>query len=818
MLKHDLTIALRRLLQRRFYTGIGVVVLTLGLVCFIATNLFVSYIRHYDRHWPNADRIYVVAERMRAADFGFSPAFDAGSDAPIADHLRVDAPELAAVARVRTQGAQLLAVGEQRLPLTVAYAESDFAEIFELTPLAGEIGEALATPRSVVLTQRAAERLFGTFDVAGRTVTLVAQPLVDVTIRAVIADFPNQSHLNMRSIFARGYDVFVSWDVLETFERSQLMGWGGNAVTTYALLPADGSLTAKELDRRLARIAAERVPEDYRFLDIALEARPVSTIAAMGLQKQFQGHWGTGVWIDVLAALRAGGAAILALACLNFVNLAIAQASGRTVDVGTRKVLGATTLQIVRQDLLQSSVVVVLALLLALAAIVPLSQLLAASWSLSLELPWKEPRFFAFLGGTLVGVVLAAGLYPAFGLARARRAAALRIGFASDTLAWVRSGLVGLQFAAASALVVAAIVLLLQRNELHDALVGRFADQYVAFVTAPTNSDALAVELLRGPGIEGVTSTNGTPFQNQQRRFTRTLDASSSPVMLDFISTGYDYFAVMDVPVVAGRAFERDRADDTQQADGQSRPRSLVLDRTAARALGWPDPASALGEIVYAPIGVPPGGLPHEIVGIVEHTPTSVRANNASGTAYVFAPGTRNFRIVRVAPDQVEAALAHIDETTKSLFPEQPPPYKMFFDRLFEAAYSTFELTSRVLTGLAVFALAISGIGLFGMASYMANRRTREIGVRKVQGATPGSIQRLLLWDFSKPVVWANLVAWPFVLLAIDRYLSLFAERVAITPLPFVLALVATWLLACLAVGFCARRAAKLHPAEALRQ
>ena len=117
-----------------------------------------------------------------------------------------------------------------------------------------------------------------------------------------------------------------------------------------------------------------------------------------------------------------------------------------------------------------------------------------------------------------------------------------------------------------------------------------------------------------------------------------------------------------------------------------------------------------------------------------------------------------------------------------------------------------------------MFALAISGIGLFGMASYMATRRTREVGIRKVQGATPASILRLLLWDFSKPVVWANLLAWPLVLIAIDAYLSLFAERVAITPLPFLLALAATWLLACLAVGGCAWRAAKLHPAEALRQ
>jgi putative ABC transport system permease protein len=287
---------------------------------------------------------------------------------------------------------------------------------------------------------------------------------------------------------------------------------------------------------------------------------------------------------------------------------------------------------------------------------------------------------------------------------------------------------------------------------------------------------------------------------------------------VDFISTGHDYFAVMDVPLVAGRTFERDRADDVLPRNNQEwaaarqgRPPSVVLDRAAARALGWPEPAGALGEIVYAP-----GNAPYQIVGVVERTPASVRANDARGTMYVLAPSSP-FRIIRIASDRVDAALAHIDATMKAFFPERPAPPHLFLDQFFEAAYWTFELTNRVLTGLAVFALAISGVGLFGMASYMANRRTREIGIRKVQGAAPANILRLLLWDFSKPVVWANFLAWPLVLFAIDRYLSLFAERVEITPLPFMLALIATWILACAAVGTCAWRAARLHPAEALR-
>jgi putative ABC transport system permease protein len=821
MLKHDLTLALRRLLQQRFHTAVGVAVLTLGLVCFLAANLFVSYVRNYDRHWPNADRTYIVAERMSPAGFGSSPLFATTSDGPIAEHLRLDAPELAAVARAYA-APRVVSAGEQRVPFMVGYVEAQFTEIFELAPLAGDIGEALATPRSVVLTRRAAERLFGTVDVAGRSVALaVQQQPVDVTIKAVVADFPSQSHLNQVGLFSGGFDVLVSWDVLEAFERPNLP-WGANVVKTYALLPTDGSLTVDELDRRLSRIAAERVPEDYKFLNVELEARSVSDFGAMTLQRQFQGFWGRSVWVDILAALRTAAAVILALACLNFVNLAIAQSSVRVLDIGTRKVLGATTLQIVRQDLLQSSLVVLLALALAIATIVPLGQAFAAPWSLSLELPWNDPRFFTLLGATLLGVTFAAGLYPAILLSRVRRAAALRLGRSSDALAWVRGGLVGFEFAVASTLVAAAVVLLLQKSHLREALMGRLQDQYVAvFINAgqPIDPDVIGTELMRGRGIIGTTAKSGGLFDTQQRRFARTRDEASPRAMLDFVYTGHDYFAVMDMPLVVGRAFDRARADDVlprgpEWTAREARPPGIVLDAEAARALGWPEPAAAVGETIYAP-----GGGPHTIIGVVERAPLAVRDSGATGTAYVLAPWTVNIQIVRIASDRVDVALAHIDETMRALFPGRPPPARRFFDQVFEEdAYATFELTNRVLTGLAGFALFISGIGLFGMASYIANRRTREIGIRKVQGATPASILRLLLWDFSKPVAWANLLAWPLVLIAIDRYLIVFAERVAITPLPFAVALATTWLLACLAIGGCAWRAAKLHPAEALRQ
>lgn len=818
MLKHDLMIALRRCARQRFHTAVGVAVLALGLVCFIATNLFVSYVRNFDRQWPNADRAYVVAERTDARDFGLISGYGTRSDGVVAEHLRVEAPELAAVARLhRIQRA--ISAEEQRLPLMVGYVEPQFTNIFELPALAGDSRQALAAPRSAVITRRTAERLFGSTDVAGRSITLAVQQPVDLTVRAVIEDLPAQSHLG-RGLLSEYLDLLVSWDVLETFEPRTVMAWGAPLVKTFALLPASGTLTPRELDRRLATIAAERVPPEMRVLGIDLEARPVSSMAAIGLQTLFEGYYGGGEWVDILSVLRTAGAVILAIACLNFLNLAMAEGATRAVDVSTRKVLGATTRQIVRQDLLQTGLAVLLALLVAVALIVPLSRLLDERWSASLAVPWREPSFIAFLAGTLAAVTVAAGLYPALVAARARRTAASSARGASDALARLRTILVGFQFAAGSALVVAAVVLLMQRNELHHALVGRFADQYIGFwldQTRPIAPEVLERELERGPGIKGTTASISIPFTNQQRAFGRAPGQAAPRVMVDFLYTGHDYFSVMDVPLAAGRVFAPERNDDLPDTSAewaalQGRGAPIVLDRAAARSLGWPDPAAAVGQLIYAP-----GDSRYEIVGVVERAPASVRAAGTEGTAYVFAPALGRFRIVRVASDRAQEALAHIHEVMNSLAPGRPLA-PAFFDAFFESAYYTFDLTNRVLTGLAVFALLISGIGLFGMASYFANRRTREIGIRKVQGATPANILRLLLWDLSRPVVWANLAAWPLVLLALDRYLSLFAERVSLTPLPFVIALAATWLLACIAVGSCAWRAARLHPAAALRE
>jgi putative ABC transport system permease protein len=822
MLAHDLAVALRRLGRQRLHTAVGVLVLALGLVGFIGANLFVSYVRNYDRHFSAADRMYVVAERLRSSAFGYNAeTFTTRSDPVVAEHLRLEAPELAAVARLYS-AFRLVAVGDRRQPLMLGYVEPGFTSIFDLESLAGDMRNAVAAPRSAVITRRTAERLFGAVDVVGRTMTIVTQRPVDVAIAAVVEDPPEQSHF-ARGLFSQGVEAFVSWDVLEPSDPPMFAGWGNLGVTTYVLLPEDGRLTVAELDRRLARIIAHHVPPEWQFLQIDLAAKPVSAIAAMTVQAEFQGGYGASIgWVDILAALKLAGALLLAVACINFVNLALAQASGRALDVSTRKVLGASTLQILRHDLLRTSVVVLSALALSLVAVVQLGRLLPPPWSSPFVPRWGDASHALFLGATFVGVTLAAGLYPAVLVSAAKRVAASHLGMPNDALARLRTGAVGLQFALASALAAAAIVLLMQRGELHDALVGRLADEYVGIVIPPGERvapEVLTAALLRDPAVEGTTAISGAPFQgHQQRRFARGRDSASPEVTVNFALTDHDYFSVMDVPLLAGRLFDRDRADDVLPQSGvdwqarKGRPVSLIVDRTAARALGWAAPEDAVGQVVLGP-----NGGPHEIVGVVESVPMTVRDNRVEGNAFGLSPASAGFRLVRIARDRLESALNHVDAVLKTTFDGRAIQGRGFLDQWFEYAYRTFELTTRALIGLATLALLISAIGLFGVASYFVSERTREIGIRKCQGAAPADLVRLLLWDLSKPVVVANLLAWPFALLAVDRYLAVFSERVAITPLPFAIALVMTWLLACAAVAVCVLRAARVKPAEALR-
>lgn len=827
MMAHYLAVALRAFAKHRAHTAVSVGVLALGLSCFLAAYLVVSHLRSYDRHFANGDRIQVIFQAMEGPLLGFSWPFTPRSSYLLADLLRLDVPELDAVARLRSGNQTFVTVDGEARRQIVGYVDRPFLEIIDFPVVAGELQGALDSPASAIMTARAAESLFGRTDVVGRVITVAERESADVVISAVIADPPRNSQFGMGFMNSAPFDILLSWDMNDALAPvlPYQTTWFNTTVMTYALLPADGSLTDAELDRRLEALASRHVPD--AGIDVQLDARPVSAAAAGMFQSRFQGYEGAEWGIDVLTALLIFAGAILAVACVNFVNLASAAAAGRARNVGVRKSLGATAGQLIRQDLMQTGVMAAAATLAAVVMVVALAPLVPMPYRLALDMPWSEPRFWLFLLSAGSAVTLAAGLYPALVLARARPVTALRLGTTRAGSKWLRTLLVGSQFAVASFLIVAIVLLASQRDVVRDRLLGRFESQYVILNPPPIGMDGptpdvLAAELLKGPGIEGVTS-GPMPFwfQGSRQQYSRTPSLDGVRVLVETLRVGHDYFSVMDVPLVAGRVFSRERDDEdprtAEEYRARATPLTAVLDREAARALGWSNPADAIGEAVYA-VANNPQPMPREVIGVVESLPLAVSDRGSRGAIYVMSTAASARTIVRISKDDVARALAHIDEVFAALEPGRPPRGRTFLDQSFESAYWAYSMVSFVFIALGTIAVVIAGAGLFGLASYMTARRTREIGLRKSQGASSGQILRLLIGQFSRPVVVANLAVWPLALIAADLYLDAFTLRVPLTPVPFAVALVATVGIAWVAVGGRVLRAARIRPVEALRE
>jgi putative ABC transport system permease protein len=315
--------------------------------------------------------------------------------------------------------------------------------------------------------------------------------------------------------------------------------------------------------------------------------------------------------------------------------------------------------------------------------------------------------------------------------------------------------------------------------------------------------------------------------------YSRSPDELTERVGLEDRWVSHDYFSTFGIDLLAGRVFSRDVAGDlmppmdeqsdaSEDGDGdsaQAPPKELtaIIDRAAALALGWSAQEAAIGQVIYSRNPDAPA-VPVTVVGVVETAPMRLVSWGApqAGIAYYLNPPQTIWPIVRVSRAELPTALEQIDEVWGGLSPNYPIK-RQFLDEDYDRAVSTFENVNRVFVVLSVFAFLIASMGLWGMATYLTTRRKREIGIRKSLGAKTQQIVTLLLWDFSKPVLVANLIAWPIAYLFAKTYLNLFIDRIALTPMPFVVGLIVTTLIAWVAVGSQAFRAARTQPASVLR-
>lgn len=829
MIGHYLQAALRTFRRTPVATAINVLALSLGLTCFVVAYAVVGYWGHAESSFSKADRTYAITRTLTLKKTNLNVGWEAITTEFYAKYLKLDFPQFETIARLRQVSDTQVSADDEKTWFRMALADPSFFDIFDLPFLAGGGKEALARPKSVVLTDVAARQLFGTTNVIGRTIHFGKY---DLTVTGVLAPFPRPSHIGRTATATVRFDMLVSWDVLETARVDNghaprgPENWLDYNTRTYVVLPEGSKVTPASLKPAFADFVKRRMPRaEQDVADLTIKMIPVRDMMAARLNTML--FAGSNVGLSVTTLLILFGGLVLLVACLNYANLATAQAMRRAKEVGLRKTIGASRRQIAAQYVIEAALLTIAALAVALMVASALTPLVKAVTEIDLFLAlFSGFAFWGFVIAVTAGVTLLAGAYPALYLSRVRPILAMRTGAASGGGRVMPTLLVGAQFIAASFLLITVIVMTQQTEELRRTGLGSKEDPVMVFQNdrgmTGVDFDTLRAHLMVLPQVKSVSSTGQEPWVSgiSLQLMQRAPGAVSAQRTVVQTFVDYDFFKTMQVPLLAGRTYDRAHGEDRSPHDEDhfdpKTPVNIVVDEDMARQLGFASPEVAVGQIVYQ--GLSQHNLPDQpmrIIGVVANTPVHFTGMGATASVYRF--GTREPQVlVRVSAQDVSGAIDGIKGVWHDLAPDYLLQYD-FDDQLFTQGFAMYDAVNKAFIGLALFAFVISTIGLIGTGFHVASRRRHEIGVRKTLGASSAQVLLMLLKDFSKPVLVANVIAWPMAYLAVQAYLGVFLHRIALTPLPFALSLVITLLVAWLAVGGQALRAARTQPASVLK-
>jgi len=819
VLQHYLTNAIRSFWRFRVTALVNLAGLVLALVCFIATYLFLDALtRNGDTQFENADRTYAVTEELWTTPTQrMIAAFPAASPG-VARYLRTDLPGLEAVARVMPVGPMGAASADRTIDVYAAVADPDFLKIFNFRLVDGDLQHALDTTNGAIITEETAQRLYGTSQAAGRV--LLLQNRAEMTVTAVIGGLPASSHMGSADTSTVRFDLLYPMSAFMATGNANPDDpqWGNDSYYTYVLLPKDGGVTPAMLGEALRTFASRHIAKGSIILKhdfIPLAHVKLAMIDAFAGSRA----------LPVTASAFLLDALILAIACLNYANLSVAIATTRAREIGIRKVLGATQPYLMRQYLVEAALIGSVALVVVLIGTVLVMPAITRAFGLEFQFSsLLRPGLWGLVLLLLATISLVGGAYPALVLSRVRPVESLRAGTVRTGPRFVPTVLVGLQFAAASFLLVVALLMAAQNQVLQRTALRPDRDPVVIIdnsLLALGIFDPLRSELLRDPSIKSVSGAMQRPWGSggPHQSFRRSKDSSAPTPVTMLNQVSYDFFDTLGMRIVAGRDFDRGRSDPSfafvpKPSDA---PPSVIIDLSMLKQLGWERPEQAVDQFIYrvAPWDPTSPGQPMHVIGVSENGYPRLVGPDADANIYVLSNFGNNVPLVRISREAIPAALAHIDSVWKQLVPKMPVR-RQFLDELFNSAYNTYSTVGTVLTGLAAFAFVIAVMGLIGMAIHVTGRRRREIGIRKTLGATARGVVLMLLRDFSKPVLIANLIAWPFAFFAGQLYFNLFTQRATMTPWPFLVSLVITLGIAWLAVGAQALRAASVKPANVL--
>jgi putative ABC transport system permease protein len=818
MWRHYLTMMLRRLTRDRAYSAITIGGLALGLAGSLMILGYVRYERSYDSWLPDAGRLYQVQTTWHPP--GQPDVLTQFSSFALHDALPARFPEVEAVASL-APGKTVTEHDGQPVFIDATTVSPDFFKVLALPFVHGSGATALPDVNSIVLTQSEAVRQFGTEDVLGRGLSLGAGPgKRDYRVSGVLRDLPRNTSLKLGIVYRQDLNQ-IPPDRRGWFDTDQQnyvkLRAGADAAAINAVIPGwkKREMPHSVVNGKIVSIAdamdVKLVPLTHVHLGAAQEAalRPGGDPRALAT-------------FAIVALLTLG------MAVLNFVNLTTARAIQRAREVALRKMLGATRAQLIVQFLGESLLVCAAAMLIALALAELATPWLGALLGADLRMAYLGKAGMLLPAVSLVVATgLAGGLYPAFYLSRFRPARVLRTGRNSAETPGsgrLRAALVVVQFAIAIGLIASTAIIFSQTRFVERVDPGYRRDGLVQIANAwrftqGAEYDAARRAMLTIPGVTRVGRTGvGVGSPETSVRLMR-LPGSADYLTAGFHSVDADLLSTMDIKLLAGRLlgdrFAADRLSGATTAELMARGINLVINRAAAAKLGYRTPADAVGHVFE--VGFDGGKMvPSTVAGVVEDTRFRAARDAVQPTVYAYDPEHTDQVLVRYAAARPGEVMAALGDVWRKFEPEIPFEAR-FADDIVREFYAAERARTLLFAAFSLMAVLIACLGLYSLAAFTAERRTREIGIRKVFGARVRDIVRLLAWQFSKPVVIANLVAWPAAWWAMRDWLNTFDARIPLGPEPFVLAGLLALVIAIVTVAGHALRVARLNPIHALR-
>jgi len=807
MIRNYIKTAFRSLMKNKGFTFINVLGLALGLATCLLIVFYVFDELSYDRYNTKADRIYRVNEDLK---LGENNVLYAVCMPPLAQALKSDFPYVENTVRIKYAGLSHVKKGTTNIPENkIAFADPSLFDVFTLPMVNGSPATALAEPNSVVITETIAKKYFGSTNVVGKTLTFENNAFYKVT--GVIREMPLQSHFN--------YDFFIS---MSTFPDSRSAQWLRSDYNTYVLFKdaADHKKLEAAFPAFLNKYSGPEMQSQLKMSMAAFEKAGsffrlnLTPLTDIHLRSKRTGELGPNSTIEYVYIFSAIALFILIIACVNFMNLSTARSSNRAREVGVRKVLGSSKTHLVFQFLAESILVTIAATAIALFAAIAL---LPAFNQLAGKDIVVNSHTFAWLLPALLIIVLVvgslAGSYPAFFLSAFQPIDVLKgkltAGFKNGGL---RSVLVVFQFSISIFLIIGTLVIYKQLHYIQTRDIGYNRNQVLVVQnTFELNNQAQTFkqEIKQLPGVENATLTGFLPTSSAKNTSIFFKDASFDQKKALFPQTwevDEDYINTLGMKMAVGRSFSAQMQTDSS---------GIIINEAAAKFLGLKDP---LNKPLYRSNGGKQdlaNSKAYHIIGVVKDFNFSSLHDVISPMVLVLAHNTGALSI-RVNTKNLPALMSQIQNKWSGLSPNVKMNYS-FMDEDFDALYRSEQRMGTVSVAFASLAIIIACLGLFGLAAYAAEQRTKEIGIRKILGASISTIAAMLSLDFIKLVFIAILISLPVGWFLMNKWLQDFAYRVNIQWWILPLAGVTAILIAFITISFQSIKAALTNPVESLR-